>query len=85
MINVIKKSGLLIPKKYEHRDFYIRIKEFLERRTQSYNTSNYVINKFYLESEKFLLVPRNFPIHKFIPTVNLENHQQEGASINIKH
>lgn len=85
MINVIKKSGLLIPKEYEHRDFYIRIREFLERRTKAYNTSNYVINKFYLESGKFLLVPRNFPIHKFIYTSEIENCQHEGSTIQINH
>jgi len=64
-MKVLKRSGILIPKDYSNKESYVRIKEHLSRRTRAYNTSTYTINTFYLESEKFLLIPRNFPLHKF--------------------
>ena len=69
-MKVIKRSGLLIPKKYQYDDFYIKIREFLERRVQEYNRSSFIINKFYIESERFLLIPRNFPLQQY--TYNYE-------------
>lgn len=84
-MKVLKRSGILIPKEYSNKESYVRIKEHLSRRTRAYNTSTYTINTFYLESEKFLLVPRNFPLHKFTFGLEIENHQHEGQDIEIKH
>ena len=64
-MDLLKRSGILIPIKYKNSESYVKIKEFLARRTRAYTTSEYTINVFYLESEKFLLVPRNFPIKKY--------------------
>lgn len=83
-MEVIKRSGLLISRKYENQEFYQKIKDHLVRRTQAYQTSNYIVNTFYLESEKFLLVPRLFPIRDYIHCQAV-NKQQEGKSININH
>ena len=66
MYTFYRGSGIFIPKKYEHEQFYFQIKEFLKRRTKSYNTSDYVTNQFYLESDKGLLIPRFFPLDRFI-------------------
>ena len=85
MINIIKRSGLLIPKEYQYEEWYVRIREFLERRMQSYNTSVQVVHKFYIESEKFLLVPRNFPIQQFIFDYDIRDVRHEGADIDIEH
>jgi len=85
MIDIMKRSGLLIPTTHKNENFYIRIKEHLERRTKEYNNSTYTINTFYLESESFLLVPRNFPIHKFISNANIHDHSVLGDSIKISH
>ena len=85
MVEIIKRSGLLISRQYQYDDFYIKIKEFLERRTKAYNTSNYTINKFYIESEKFLLVPRNFPIQQYIFDYNIKDVSHEGKHIDIEH
>jgi len=85
MIKTIKRSGILIPKEYNNKEFYVRIKEELERRTKAYQTSVSVIHKFYLESEKFLLVPRNFPIQSYIFSLNEKNFQHEGEDIEIEH
>lgn len=84
-MKVLKRSGILIPKEYSNKESYVRIKEHLSRRTRAYNTSTYTINTFYLESEKFLLVPRNFPLHKFAWGVEIDNHQHEGEDIKIEH
>ena len=40
MYTFYKKSGIFIPKEYEHKQFYFQIKEFLKRRVQKYNTSD---------------------------------------------
>lgn len=84
-MDIKKRSGLLIPAEYKNTQNYINIKEHLERRTRSYNTSNYVTNKFYYESEKFLLLPRNFPIHQYIFDATIHDHRHEGQAININH
>lgn len=83
-MKIIKRSGLLIPK-HEYNDFYIKIKESLERRSQEYNRPTFIINKFYVESEKFLLVPRYFPIQQYLYDFYIEDHTHEGEDINIEH
>jgi superfamily II DNA or RNA helicase len=80
-----KRSGLLIPKEHQYEDFYIRIKEFLERRQQDYNKSTFVVNRFYVESERFLLIPRNFPIQQYLFEYELEDYTHDGEDIDIKH
>lgn len=85
MVEIIKRSGLLIPRQHQYDDFYIKIKEFLERRTKAYNTSNYTINKFYIESEKFLLLPRNFPIQQYMFDYKIRDVSHEGEHIDIEH
>jgi len=84
-MKLIKKSGLVISKEYENSEFFIRIKSFLTRYSQEYNKSTYVMNKFYLESEKFLLIPRNFPIQQYIFDYELDDRTCEGETIDIKH
>ncbi len=85
MYELIRRSGILIPRKYENTNEYVQIKESLERRTKAYNTSNFVINKFYIESEKFLLVPRYFPIKQFFHSYSMKNSMQYGEDIEIEH
>jgi len=85
MIDIIKRSGLLIPKEYEHEDFYIQIKNFLERRFKEYNKSTYLVNQFYVESDKFLLIPRNFPIQQYLFNYTIEDKTHNGSDIDIDH
>ena len=85
MLKIIQRSGLLISKKDQYKEFYIKIKEFLERRTTAYDKSNFVINTFYVESEKYLLIPRYFPIQQYSFHYKVINHQHEGAPIEITH
>ena len=85
MLKIIQRSGLLISKKDQYKEFYIKIKEFLERRTTAYDKSNFVINTFYVESEKYLLIPRYFPIQQYTFAYNVREVQHEGAPIEIEH
>jgi len=85
MLELIKRSGLLIPKEHQYEEFYIKIKEFLERRTMAYDRSNYTINRFYVESEKYLLIPRYFPIQQYSFAFSVKNAQHEGTPIDIEH
>ena len=85
MVNILKHSGLLIPVTYRNEDFYVKIKESLERRTKEYNNSTYTINTFYLESESFLLVPRNFPLQKYISSFDIQDRSMVGEPIEIEH
>lgn len=84
-MNIIKRSGLLISKKYTNTNEYIKIKEHLERRSKDYNKSTYTTTIFYIESEKFLLIPREFPIYKFVSQPLIEDISCEGELINIAH
>lgn len=84
-MNLIKRSGLLISKEHQHKEFYIKIKEFLERRSKVYGTGAMILNKFYIESEKFLLIPRNFPIQQYMFGYDLTDLSHEGQEIDIKH
>lgn len=72
MYTFYKKSGIFIPKKYEHEKFYFQIKEFLKRRAKKYNTSDYNTYYFYLESDKGLLIPRFFHLDKFVKHYKVE-------------
>ena len=85
MIECIKRSGILIPRSFENTETYVKIKEELSRRTQSYDRSNYTYNIFYIESERFLLIPRNFPLQKYMSNFQIKNYQNDGADIVIEH
>ena len=85
MIEIIQRSGLLISRKYQHEDFYVKIKEELSRRSKAFQTSNYELQFFYIESDKFLLIPRYFPVSSYIPAVTIHNRTHRGADIEIEH
>ncbi len=84
-MKIIKRSGLLIPKKYQYEDFYIKIREFLQRRVQEYNRSSFIINTFYIESEKYLLIPRNFPLQQYTFNYEVDDYTHDGEDIDIEH
>lgn len=85
MYELIRRSGILIPRKYENEEFYVKIKEFLGRRSRAYNTGNYVYSIFYIQSEKFLLVPRYFPIDQYIHSYKIKDVMKNGDDIKISH
>ena len=85
MYELIRRSGILIPRKYQNTNEYVEVKQSLERRSKAYNTSDFTINKFYIESEKFLLVPRYFPIKQYFHSYSMKNMMNEGEEIEINH
>lgn len=85
MITIVKRSGLLIPKEYEKNEFFIKIKERLERKTLSYDRSHYNFYNFYVDGGKFLLIPRNFPIQQYIFDYKINDQRHPGKLINIEH
>lgn len=85
MFKLIRRSGILIPRKYRNTNEYVDIKQSLERRTKAYNTSDFTVNKFYIESEKFLLIPRYFPINQYMYSNSIKDTMHCGEDIEIEH
>lgn len=85
MMKIIKRSGLLISAEHKNKEFYINIKEHLCRRMKSYQNSTYEYSIFYIESDKYLLIPRNFPIDKYLFDYKIEDIRHEGKNIKIDH
>ena len=86
MYTIKKRSAIAIPRIYENEPFYSKIKGFLTRRVRDYHQESvYIVNKFYLETDKFLIIPRFFPVHEYIPECIVEDHSHIGEDINIDH
>ena len=88
MYKFYRKSGILIPNEYKNESFYKTIKEFLVRRSKKYNTSDFTKNIFYLESNIGMLIPRFFPIERFIVKSNFiieETLKNVDNDIQINH
>ena len=85
MIEIIQRSGLLIPRKYKHEPFYTKVKEELARRSKAFQTSNYEYQIFYIESDKFLLIPRYFPLNEYVSALTIKNYTHSGDDIEIEH
>lgn len=79
-----KRAGLVIPKTYEDEFFYQQIIGQLTRESRGYNRSELIINKFFLETEKSLIIPRYFPIENLI-NCEIEDRSHKGEDINITH
>lgn len=85
-MQLVKRSGILIPRKFDNEESYVKVKEFLGRRSKSYTTSTYVVNFFYLESENYLLIPRHFPIEEYFgKNLMIDDHSHLGELIDIEH
>lgn len=82
-MKALRRSGLLIPSEYKDEGFYRAVKEDLTRRQKAYQTSDFHVNRFYIESEKFLLIPRLYPLDGI--GCSVEEHQHEGEPIEIEH
>lgn len=85
MFEFYRSSGIVIPKKYIRERFYSEIRAKLTRRTKDYNSSDYTVNYFYLENDKSLLIPRFFPIDKYIKNYKIIDKRKNGKDIKIKH
>jgi len=84
MLEFKRRAGIVIPREYENTMWYQKVKEFLVRRTKNYNSEDYVYNIFYLESEKFLIIPRFFPLKKYVKC-KIIDESNAGEVISISH
>lgn len=84
MIKLKKRSGIVISREYESQTFYQKIRGHLFRRSRQYNTPDYIIQKFFVESNKFLTIPRFFPVHEYV-NCKIEDISHGGEDINISH
>jgi len=85
MFKFYRKSGIIIPGKYKDEIFYFQIKEHLKRRMQKYQTPDYTICNFFLESDEAMLIPRFFPLNKVLTNYKIEDQIPDGNTINIEH
>lgn len=79
-----RRAGLAVPIIHHEERFYNNIKAQLTRQTTDYQTNEKIINKFYLESNKFLIVPRFFPIDLY-GNFAIEDISHKGQFIYIDH
>jgi superfamily II DNA or RNA helicase len=82
--NFVRRSAILIPRLYEKENFYQQIKQHLTRATRDYQTDLYVTNYYYIETDKFLVVPRLLNINKFV-YCDITNKSCKGLDIDISH
>jgi len=84
MLKFKRRSGIIIPREYEQYDFYQMILKHLTRRQQNYNSPDFVVNQFFSQSDKFLTIPRFFPLQNYIECGYVDA-QHEGQDIDIEH
>jgi len=82
-VHIVRKSGLLVPKK--NVDLCLKLKEFLTRYSRTYGKSDYTISMFYQELEDFILVPRYLDLTRFWPSIKVIDKASPGQRININH
>lgn len=74
-------SGLRIPITHKSCE---DIKVFLNRSHMDYTGKQIIENIFYEEDNEYLLIPRYFPIEKYIPEAKIREVFPEGEDINIE-
>ena len=87
MYDIKYKSGIYISKAHANQKFYKDIINDLTRVTTGYN-DEIKINKFYKETDSYLLIPRYYPLRKVglgNVLINREQFLQNPEQININH
>jgi len=84
MIELTRRSGIAIPTSFQNETFYQKIRAHLYRRARQYNTPDYVIQKFFIETDKYLTIPRFFPVHEYV-NCKIKDISHEGEDIEIEH
>ncbi len=74
----------MIPRKFEDSSFYCEIRAHLTRKTKDFNAETFTTQKYYEESEKYFIIPRFFPIHKYFEC-QLIDKSDKGEDIEIEH
>lgn len=84
MLEFSRRSGIIIPREFENESWYHLIRANLFRRQQDYNSPTFTTHTYFSESEKFLTIPRFFPIHEYVDCKIIDN-RHEGKDIEINH
>lgn len=85
MYTFYRGAGIAIPKKYEKELWFESIKRFLTRPSKVYGTQDEIeIQKFYVESDKSLIIPRFFPVEDYV-NCKIIDKSNEGEMIDIEH
>lgn len=81
-----RTSGILLPKKFDSFDFFKKIIEHLIRKNKDYQTGEIRENKFYAETDDFIVIPRYFPIEKFLDSskFRINDNSSSGKRIEIE-
>lgn len=87
MYDIKYKSGIYISKTHANQKFYKDIINDLTRVTMGYN-DEMTVNKFYKETDSYLLIPRYYPLRKVglgNVLINREQFLENPEQINISH
>jgi len=84
MIELIRRSGIIIPREYENESWYHMVRAHLFRRQVDYNSPTYTTTMYYSESAKSLTIPRYFPIHDYVDC-KIIDISHVGEDIVIEH
>lgn len=84
MLKLKRKSGIIIPKEYKNELFYNRIQEHLIRRQKDFNTEIYITQKYFVENDHFMIIPRFFPIDQYV-NCEIIDDSHTGEDIEISH
>lgn len=82
MLKIIRRGSLSIPK--NDPQLCEMIKDNLTRTFKSYNNSTIETHSFYVETEKYIHVPRFYPIEDWIGCQIIDD-RDEGVDIDIEH
>lgn len=86
MLSLTRTSAIVIPSCYKDSYFYSQIKDHLTRICYNYQTNEKEILRFYIETERELVIPRFFPLSSYYnEPFEIIDKVNEGQYINIKH
>jgi len=82
-MEIIRRSGLIL--KNPKSETNLRIIDFLTRVNKDYQSGTISVNKFYVEKNGYLLIPRYFPIEEYYPDHRILDQSSKGEKIEIEH
>ena len=80
-----RRSCLLIPKEYESESFYTNIRADLTRMSRSFGKDTITATKYFIDTSEGMMIPRYYPVEKFIKDCEIFDFSSEGEDIEINH
>jgi len=87
-MDLIRSSGLLIPlNEFRFHPSCIHVKGHLTRTFKDYNSEESTITfRFYIQSDKYLVVPRFFPFQNYFSQFfHITDKREDGKDVNIRY